>query len=124
MKSPKLETLNESWAFYGSHKAFPIRAAEINNGELYDIDWNYDDYEIWLEDYRELGENTPQSTSRHEWLEYHGDIPIRGYGGGNAKKLWQLSVNLQNQVYSIARKHSYCQSPASRDWAHPPEVSA
>ena len=124
MKSPKLKNVLEATAFWMSHSAFPIRAIEINNSELYGIDWDYADYEAWLQDYREFGESTSQIIGRLEWLEYHGDVPIKGYGSGNAKKLWQLSVKLQNQVYALARKHSYCQAPLSRKWAHPPGVSS
>lgn len=123
-KSPKLETLNEAWAFHEAHKAFPIKAVEINNDEVYSVSLDYVEYESWLKDYRDLGESTSQSTSKLEWLDAHADTPIKGFGGSAAKKLWQASESIQDEVFEIAKRHPYCASPSSKNWAHPAEVSA
>ena len=119
MKDMKLETMREAWAFYGAHKAYPITRAWINNGVLEMVSFDEDAARAWLDDFRECGETDRVPANRAEWLEAHADTPISGFGGSNAKKLWQVSQKIQNQVYGIAWRHPYCQSPASRAWAHP-----
>jgi len=124
MKSPKLETFAESFAFRDSHKAFPIERITINNGSLYSVAFDYAQYEAWLEDFREFGEASIDSANRQEWLDAYAHTPVTGFGGSNVKKLWQAPQKLQNQVYACARRHPYCQEPGSRDWCHPSEVTA
>ena len=123
MNYNKLETLNESWAFYEAYKAFPVRSVEINNGEIYQIQFDYDEYESWLEDYREDGSSDSVTNNKEEWLFRYADVPIDGYAN-SAKRLWQTSARVQGCVYAIARRHSYCRCPASKSWAHPNEVAA
>ena len=124
MKSPKLETFAESYAFRDCHKAFPIEQIIINDGLLELVAFDYADYEAWLKDFREFGEATKDSANRHEWLDRYADTPVTGFGGSNVKKLWQAPKRLQNQVYALARRHPYCQEPGSKDWCHPSEVTA
>lgn len=124
MKSPKLKTFAESFAFRHSHKAFPIERITINNGSLYSVAFDYAQYEAWLEDFREFGEASIDSASKQEWLDEYADTPIVGFGGNNAKKLWQATTRLQDQIYACASRHPYCQDPSSKNWAHPSEVTA
>jgi len=124
MKSPKLETFAESFAFRDCHNAFPIERIIINNGSL-SVYFDYSRYEAWLADFQKFGEASNDSTSKQEWLDQYADTPIEvGFGGSNAKKLWQATTRLQDQIYACARRHPYCQDPASKSWAHPSEVTA
>ena len=117
MKYRKLETLSEAWAFYENVKAFPIeRVIMANQSETHSLRFDKFFVEEFL-DYRELDGQVPRITSFETWATRCGDAVVSGHPGG-IKRFWQLPRAVQRECYKFAQLHSYCNSPASKQWAH------
>jgi hypothetical protein len=117
MKYRKLETLSEAWAFYENVKAYPVeRVVMANCRETHSLRFDKFFVEEFL-DYLGPDEETIRLTNFESWAKYCEDAVVSGYSGG-VKRFWQLPRAVQRECYKFAQLHSYCSSPASKQWAH------
>lgn len=113
----KLETLNQAWAFYENVKAHPIKEVNMaNRCEIYSVVYDKSFREDFI-DYLDPDEETIRLKSFDSWAKYCADAAVTGYTGG-FRHLWQLPIHLQRECYRAAQSHPYCNSPASKQWAH------
>ena len=117
MKYRKLETLQEAWAFYENVKAYPITEVGLAN-EAYVYSVSYDKFFVQeFLDYLDPDEETIRLKSFEAWAKHCEYARLVGYTR-NRKYFGELPVELQRECYRISQKHPYCNSPASKQWAH------
>ena len=117
MKYRKLETLSEAWAFYENVKAYPVERVVMANKSQVDF-VRFDQFfvEEFL-DYLDLDEETIRLTNFESWAKHCEDAVVSGYSGG-IKRFWQLPRAVKRECYKLAQTHTYCNSPASKQWSH------
>lgn len=117
MRYKKLETLSEAWAFYENVKAYPVEQVVMaNRWETHSLRFDKFFVQEFL-DYLDPDEETIRLTNFESWAKYCEDAVVSGYSGG-IKRFWQLPRAVQRECYKFAQLHGYCNSPASKQWAH------